>query len=313
MNFKEKIDSLVNNIEKVFLGKTETVKLCIAGILARGHILIEDVPGIGKTTLAQAIAKSMNCKFNRIQFTSDMLPSDILGVSILNPQKTEFEFRKGPIFANVVLADEINRTPPKTQSALLEAMSEYQVSIDGRTYPLPKPFVVIATQNPIEYEGTYSLPESQLDRFLLRLDIGYPPSEEEIQIMRRGDVFKEISELSPVISGEEIVELQELVRKVVVEDSVALYMLQIVEKTRNHPDVELGLSPRGSQSLYVASQAWAIISGRTYVTPSDVKEMAEPVIAHRLILKSRSFNLSKLAEERRKVVQSIIESVPLPR
>lgn len=313
MNFKEKIDSLVNNIEKVFLGKTETVKLCIAGILARGHILIEDVPGIGKTTLAQAIAKSMNCKFNRIQFTSDMLPSDILGVSILNPQKTEFEFRKGPIFANVVLADEINRTPPKTQSALLEAMSEYQVSIDGRTYPLPKPFVVIATQNPIEYEGTYSLPESQLDRFLLRLDIGYPPSEEEIQIMRRGDVFKEISELSPVISGEEIVELQELVRKVVVEDSVAIYMLQIVEKTRNHPDVELGLSPRGSQSLYVASQAWAVISGRTYVTPSDVKEMAEPVIAHRLILKSRSFNLSKLAEERRKVVQSIIESVPLPR
>lgn len=313
MNFKEKIDSLVNNIEKVFLGKTETVKLCIAGILARGHILIEDVPGIGKTTLAQAIAKSMNCKFNRIQFTSDMLPSDILGVSILNPQKTEFEFRKGPIFANVVLADEINRTPPKTQSALLEAMSEYQVSIDGRTYPLPKPFVVIATQNPIEYEGTYSLPESQLDRFLLRLDIGYPPSEEEIQIMRRGDVFREISELSPVISGEEIIELQELVRKVVVEDSVALYMLQIVEKTRTHPDVELGLSPRGSQSLYVASQAWAIISGRTYVTPSDVKEMAEPVIAHRLILKSRSFNLSKLAEERRKVVQSIIESVPLPR
>lgn len=313
MNFKEKIDSLVNNIEKVFLGKTETVKLCIAGILARGHILIEDVPGIGKTTLAQAIAKSMNCKFNRIQFTSDMLPSDILGVSILNPQRSEFEFRKGPIFANVVLADEINRTPPKTQSALLEAMSEYQVSIDGRTYPLPKPFVVIATQNPIEYEGTYSLPESQLDRFLLRLDIGYPPSEEEIQIMRRGDVFKEISELSPVISGEEIIELQELVRKVVVEDSVAIYMLQIVEKTRNHPDVELGLSPRGSQSLYVASQAWAIISGRTYVTPSDVKEMAEPVIAHRLILKSRSFNLSKLAEERRKVVQSIIESVPLPR
>ncbi|MCX8065866.1 MAG: MoxR family ATPase [Candidatus Hydrogenedentes bacterium] len=313
MDYKEKIDSLVGNIEKIFLGKTKTVKLCIAGVLARGHILIEDVPGIGKTTLAQAIAKSMNCKFNRIQFTSDMLPSDILGVSVLNPQKADFEFRRGPIFANVVLADEINRTPPKTQSALLEAMSEYQISMDGQTYQLPKPFVVIATQNPIEYEGTYSLPESQLDRFLLRLDIGYPPSEEEMLIMRRGDVFKEINELSPVISAEEIIELQEHVRKITVEDSVTFYMLQIVERTRTHPDVELGLSPRGSQSLYVASQAWAVINGRDYVTPNDVKEMAEPVIAHRLILKSRTFNLSKLAEERRKVVQNIIDNVPLPR
>ncbi len=313
MNYKEKIDSLINNIEKVFLGKTKTVKLCVAGILARGHILIEDVPGIGKTTLAQAIARSMNCKFNRIQFTSDMLPSDILGVSILNPQKAEFEFRKGPIFANVILADEINRTPPKTQSALLEAMSEQQVSVDGRTYPLPKPFVVIATQNPIEYEGTYSLPESQLDRFLLRLDIGYPPSEEEILIMKRGDILKEINELSPVITAEEIVEIQEYVRKIRVEDSVSLYMLQIVEKTRTHPEVELGVSPRGSQSLYVSAQAWAVVNGRDYVTPNDVKEMAEPVIAHRLILKSRSFNLSKLAEERRKVVKNILDTVPLPR
>lgn len=313
MNYKEKIDNLIRNIEKVFLGKTRTVKLCVAGILARGHILIEDVPGIGKTTLAQAIARSMNCKFNRIQFTSDMLPSDILGVSILNPQKAEFEFRKGPIFANVVLADEINRTPPKTQSALLEAMSEQQVSVDGVTYPLPKPFVVIATQNPIEYEGTYSLPESQLDRFLIRLDIGYPPSEEEMLIMKRGDIFKEISKLSPVISADEIVEIQEYVRKVKVEDTVALYMLQIIEKTRAHPEVELGISPRGSQSLYVSAQAWAVVNGRDYVTPNDVKEMAEPVIAHRLILKSRSFNLSKLAEERRKVVKNILDSVPLPR
>lgn len=311
--YKNKIDKLIQNVERVFLGKTHAIKLCIVGILSRGHILIEDVPGMGKTTLAQVLARSMNCVFHRIQFTSDMLPSDILGVSILNPRTTDFEFRKGPIFANVVLADEINRTPPKTQSALLEAMSENQVSVDGTTYLLPQPFIVIATQNPIEYEGTYSLPESQLDRFLIRLEIGYPPAEEELIIMKKREVVKEISELPPVLSSEEVVELQEQTKKVFVDESIMDYILQIIEQTRRHEQVELGISPRGTQSLYVATQAWALINGRDFATPQDVREVAESVLSHRLISKSRSFNLMHIAEERKKIIQDILQRVPIPR
>ncbi|HOV32598.1 MAG TPA: MoxR family ATPase [Candidatus Hydrogenedens sp.] len=311
--YKKKIDTLINNVERVFLGKTYAIKLCVVGVLARGHILIEDVPGMGKTTLAQVLARSMNCKFHRIQFTSDMLPSDILGVSILNPKTTEFEFRHGPIFANIILADEINRTPPKTQSALLEAMSEYQISMDGRTYQLPQPFIVIATQNPIEYEGTYSLPESQLDRFLIRLEIGYPPSEEELVIMKKRDVVKEISELPPVLTSEEVIDLQERTRNIFVDDSITQYILSIVEQTRLHEQVELGISPRGTQSLYVAAQAWALINGREFVTPHDVREVAESVLSHRLITKSKSFNLIHVAEERKKIVQDILQTVPIPR
>jgi len=311
--YKNKIDKLIQNVERVFLGKTHAIKLCVTGILSRGHILIEDVPGMGKTTLAQVLARSMNCVFHRIQFTSDMLPSDILGVSILNPRTTDFEFRRGPIFANIVLADEINRTPPKTQSALLEAMSENQVSVDGSTYPLPQPFIVIATQNPIEYEGTYSLPESQLDRFLIRLEIGYPPAEEELVIMKKREVVKEISELPPVLTSEEVIELQEQTKKIFVDDSIMDYILQIVEQTRNHEQVELGISPRGTQSLYVATQAWALINGRDFATPQDVREVAEPVLSHRLISKSRSFNLIHIAEERKKIIQDILQRVPIPR
>ncbi len=311
--YKNKIDRLIQNVERVFLGKNHAIKLCVVGILSRGHILIEDVPGMGKTTLAQVLARSMNCVFHRIQFTSDMLPSDILGVSILNPRTTNFDFRKGPIFANVVLADEINRTPPKTQSALLEAMSENQVSVDGTTYLLPQPFIVIATQNPIEYEGTYSLPESQLDRFLIRLEIGYPPAEEELIIMKKREVVKEISELPPVLSSEEIVELQEQTKKVLVDESIMNYILQIIEQTRKHEQVELGISPRGTQSLYVATQAWALINGRDFATPQDVREVAESVLSHRLISKSRSFNLIHIAEERKKIIQDILQRVPIPR
>ncbi len=311
--YKKKIDTLINNVERVFLGKTYAIKLCVVGVLARGHILIEDVPGMGKTTLAQVLARSMNCKFHRIQFTSDMLPSDILGVSILNPKTTEFDFRRGPIFANIVLADEINRTPPKTQSALLEAMSEYQVSTDGMTYLLPQPFIVIATQNPIEYEGTYSLPESQLDRFLIRLEIGYPPAEEELVIMKKRDVVKEISELPPVLTSEEVTDLQERTKNIFVDDSITRYILSIVEQTRLHEQIELGISPRGTQSLYVAAQAWALLNGREFVTPQDVREVAEPVLSHRLIPKSKSFNLVHVAEERKKIIQDILQTVPIPR
>ncbi len=310
--FTEQIQRLIENIEKVVFGKHDVVKLCVAGLLARGHILIEDVPGIGKTTIAQGIARSMDCEFSRIQFTSDMLPSDILGVSVLAPKTNEFEFRPGPIFANVVLADEINRTPPKTQSALLEAMSEYQVSVDGHTHPLPLPFIVMATQNPIEYEGTYTLPESQLDRFMLRVEVGYPPAGDELKIMRRRDPAKALLDLQPVVTAAELLELQNRVGRVLVDDSVAEYILAIVEGTRNHPQVQLGASPRASLSYYEACQAWAMTEGRDYVTPGDVKKMAVSVLGHRVLVKSRGADLATAARERARVVIEIVGAIPLP-
>lgn len=308
----ELIQRFIGNIERVVYGKHEVVKLCVAGLLARGHILIEDVPGIGKTTIAQAIARSMHCTFTRIQFTSDMLPSDILGVAILDPKTQQFVFRKGPIFANVVLADEINRTPPKTQSALLEAMGEYQVSIDGRQHEVPRPFIVLATQNPIEYEGTYLLPESQLDRFILRVTMGYPPADDELRIMRRRDPRKEMENLQPVLTGEQLIALQDRVGEVRVDDSVAQYMLAIVQGTRAHEQVLLGASPRGSLTFFEACQARALVEARDYVTPGDVKSMAAPVLAHRILVKSRGGDLSAAADERARVVMDVVKRISVP-
>ncbi len=308
----ERIHRIVANVEQVVFGKREVVKLCVIGLLAQGHLLIEDVPGIGKTTLAQSIAKSIDCSFTRIQFTSDMLPSDILGVSILNPRTTEFEFRRGPIFASVVLADEINRTPPKTQSALLEAMSEYTVSIDGVSHELPRPFMVIATQNPIEHEGTYTLPESQLDRFMLRVEVGYPPEGDELRIMRRHDPMDAIAGLAPAISASDLIALQGLVSRVRVDESVQQYILQIVRATRSHEQIRLGASPRGSQGLYEASQARAMVEGRDYVTPGDVKALATPVLGHRVLVRARGADLSASARERERIISEIVQNIRIP-
>ncbi len=308
----EKIKRLIDNIEQVIFGKRDVVKLCVTGLLARGHILIEDVPGIGKTTLAQGLARSIACSFTRIQFTSDMLPSDIIGVSILNPKTSEFEFRQGPIFANVVLADEVNRTPPKTQSALLEAMSECSVSVDGVSRRVPQPFVVLATQNPIEYEGTYTLPESQLDRFMLRLEIGYPPSADEIRIMRRRDPIQALERLQPALTAAEVIELQGAVGQVMVDDSVAHYMLSIVHGTRQNEHIQLGASPRASLALYEACQARALVEGRDFVTPGDVKQMAVAVLSHRLLVKSRGGNLVAAARERAQTLAEVVNSIPIP-
>ncbi len=308
-----RIAALVSGVERVIFGKRESVKLCVTGLLARGHILIEDVPGIGKTTLAQGLARSIDCKFSRIQFTSDMLPSDILGVSVLNPRTREFEFRPGPIFAGVVLADEINRTPPKNQSALLEAMSEFQVSVDGVTRQLPQPFIVLATQNPIEYEGTYTLPESQLDRFMLRVEMGYPGGEDELHIMRRRDPRAEMARLEPVLSAEEIVALQEQVGDIHVDDSVAHYILAIVHGTRQHEHIQLGASPRAAQAFYEACQAHALVEGRDYVTPDDVKQMAVPALSHRVLVRSREGNLAAAARARARAVFDVVKTTPIPR
>ncbi len=306
------IQRLIDNVEQVMFGKRDVVKLCVVGLLARGHLLIEDVPGIGKTTLAQSLARSIDCSFTRIQFTSDMLPSDVLGVSLLNPKTNDFEFRRGPIFASVVLADEVNRTPPKTQSALLEAMSEYTVSMDGVTHQLPQPFMVIATQNPIEYEGTYVLPESQLDRFLLRVDIGYPPESDEIRIMRRHNPLRAIAALKPALTADALLALQDEVNSITVEESVQQYILKIVRATREHDQVRLGASPRGAQALYETSQARAMVEGRDFVTPDDVKALATPTLAHRVLVKSRGADLAAAAQERERIVREIVNDIKVP-
>ncbi|MFP4172905.1 MAG: AAA family ATPase [Candidatus Hydrogenedentota bacterium] len=308
----DKVSRLVDNIEQVIFGKREAVKLCVVGLLARGHVLIEDIPGIGKTTLAQALARSIDCEFQRIQFTSDMLPTDILGVSVLSPRTNEFEFRPGPIFANVVLADEVNRTPPKTQSALLEAMSEAQISMDGITRALPAPFIVLATQNPHEYEGTYLLPESQLDRFMLRIEIGYPSGEDELHIMRRRDPWRALNALEPVLTGKEVEGLQDITANVQVEESVAQYILEVIQATRRHDRVQLGASPRSSVALYEGVQARALVEGRDYATPDDVKRMAVPVLSHRLLIKNRGGAPGAVAGERDDVVNDILAQTPVP-
>ncbi len=277
--------SLIDNIEKVVVGKRTTVALVVVSALADGHVLLEDVPGVAKTMLARAFATSLGCSFKRLQCTPDLLPTDVTGVSVFNPKSTEFEFRAGPIFAQILLTDEINRTTPRTQSALLEAMAERRVSVDGHTYTLKPPFIVLATQNPIDHEGTFPLPEAQLDRFLMRLSIGYPSMEDEAEMLGRLRKKHPIDNLGAIATGDELVAAQEAVRKVHVEDKVRNYVLDIVRATREHEDVALGGSPRASIALFRASQALAAVRGRDYVMPDDVKMLAPSILCHRLILK----------------------------
>ena len=281
-------DRVLANVERVIVGKHREVRLALVALLCRGHLLIEDVPGTGKTVLAKAIARSLGCSFRRMQFTPDLLPSDVTGLSIYNQKTREFEFRPGPIMSQVVLVDEINRATPKTQSSLLECMEERQATVDGTTWPMPDPFLVIATQNPIEYEGTFALPEAQLDRFMLRLRLGYPQPVEEIVILDEQKRTHPIDDISVVCSVEELREMQASVREVYVDPTVADYIVRLVNGTRNHPDVYLGASPRGSIALYRAGQALAGLLGRDYVIPDDIKALAEPCLAHRLIIKTSS-------------------------
>ncbi len=279
------IEGLERNVTSVILGKPDTVRLAIVAMLAQGHLLVEDAPGVGKTSLAKALAKSFDCEFKRLQFTPDMLPSDILGSSVFLPTLGEFEFRRGPIFTNVLLADEINRTTPRTQSALLEAMSEGQVSVEGKTHPLAEPFFVLATQNPFEFEGTYPLPENQLDRFMLCLEIGYPTREVERNVLTNHRDGEPVDKLKPVLSGDQLRQLQRSARMVRVDDAINDYMLDLVHATRSHEQLQLGVSTRGAITLYRAVQGLALVEGRDYVIPDDVKRLAIPVLAHRIVVK----------------------------
>ncbi len=306
------IKQLQGNIEKVLKGKTDVVRKALIGLLARGHVLIEDVPGVGKTTLAHLLARSVSCTFQRIQFTSDLLPSDILGVSIYNERKGEFEFKPGPIFANIVLADEINRTTPKSQSALLEAMNTAQVSLDGKTHILPQPFMVIATQNPIEFHGTFPLPKSQLDRFLMRLHLGYPDREHEIQILREQKVVAGEAPVEPVVDAPRVLQMQEDAANVKVDDDLLDYIARIVEATRVSALIELGCSPRGALALRRCAQARAYLEGRDYVVPDDIKILAVPVLAHRIQI-ARTFEGADLQHhEDEDVVRQILSEVEVP-
>lgn len=284
--YNERINDVIQNINKVIIGKEEVVTLSMVALLAKGHVLLEDVPGVGKTMLVRTLAKSLDCDFKRIQFTPDLLPSDVTGVSIYNPKEMEFEFRGGPILGNIILADEINRTSPKTQSALLEAMEEKSVSVDGRTMALSQPFFVMATQNPIEYEGTYPLPEAQLDRFILKLEMGYPSFAEELEILENTSKNHPIEKIESVMSREELIELQEEVNEVYIDSSIQSYIVNIVKRTRENPQTYLGVSPRGSIALMKAAKAYAFIHGRDYVIPDDVKYLAPFVLSHRMIMTS---------------------------
>jgi MoxR-like ATPase len=308
----ELLTRLQQSIQSVIRGKNEAIQLALVTLFARGHLLIEDVPGVGKTTLAHSLARSFNCGFHRVQFTSDMLPSDVIGISIFSQQSQRFEFRPGPIFANIVLADEINRTTPKTQSALLEAMNEYQVTADNHTYPLPQPFMVIATQNPIEHHGTYPLPESQLDRFLMRLKIGYPGTASEKEILRNFADSEPLAKIEPVMNAEEVVEIQQAVRRVSVDDQLMNYTLAIVEKTRQHEYLSLGVSPRGSMMLYRAAQALALLEGRGYSIPDDFKRLVLPVLAHRCVVSSRYVSMLKKSDQAEAILKEIVDSTPVP-
>jgi MoxR-like ATPase len=303
-----KLAELEAAIGSAIRGKPDVVRLSLVCLLARGHLLIEDVPGVGKTTLAQALAHSVSCRFHRLQFTSDMLPSDVVGVTIYNVQSEVFEFKPGPIFSNFLLADEINRTTPKTQSALLEAMNEAQVTIDGHSHSLPRPFMVIATQNPVEHHGTYPLPESQLDRFLMRLRIGYPDAASEREILRNSE--RELPRaVSSGLLAEDVLRLQDAVHRVTVEDSLLDYMLAIVERTRNHESLALGVSPRGSQALYRAVQALALMEGREYAIPDDVKRLAAPLFAHRVVINTRTTLVQRRADAGERIIEEILSQV----
>jgi len=306
------VSQLQRSIARAIFGKEEAIQLALITLLARGHLLIEDVPGVGKTTLAQALAKSFHCTFQRIQFTSDLLPSDVLGVSVYNPESREFEFRSGPIFANVVLADEINRTTPRTQSALLEAMNEAQVTVDGKTLQLPHPFLVIATQNPVEHHGTYPLPESQLDRFLMRIKMGYPSHETEREILRKHIHDDSIAALEPIAGVRDVLEMQEAVARVKVDASLHDYALEIVNRTRKTEQLALGVSPRGTLMLQRAAQARAFLDGRDYCLPDDFKQLAVAVFSHRVVASSRHASLQKKSETTESVLREIVDSVRVP-
>jgi MoxR-like ATPase len=307
-----KATELEKAIRRVIRGKDDVVRLALVSIFARGHLLIEGVPGVGKTTLGQALARALDCTFQRVQFTSDMLPSDVIGISVYSASDQRFEFKRGPIFTNVLLADEINRTTPKTQSSLLEAMNEGQVTIDAHSYELPQPFLVIATQNPVEHHGTYPLPESQMDRFLIRARMGYPEPAAEREILRSEAGVSRLEDLRPVLTGAEVLEMQQAVKHVRVDESLVSYALEIVRRTRESEFLSLGVSPRGSQALYRAAQAMAFLDGRTYCTPEDFKPLAVPVFAHRVVVSGLYASTLKKSEQADQVLREIVENVAVP-
>ncbi len=302
-------ERLFESLEKVIIGKHNSLELVIIGLLCQGHVLIEDVPGVGKTVMARTLAKSLGCVFNRVQFTPDMLPSDVTGVSIFNQENRSFEFRPGPIFGQVILADEINRATPKTQAALLEAMDEHQVTVDGNTHPLPRPFIVLATQNPIEYEGTFPLPEAQLDRFLLRVRLGYPSMTDEIQVLEDQRLRHPIDTIEPVFSANEVLAAAESVKSIYVAPSIKRYIVDLTHRTRASSDVYLGASPRGSLALFRAGQARAALNGREHVLPDDIKALAMPILGHRIIVNPAA-RLREVTAER--IVQEIMLAAPVP-
>jgi len=308
-NAKAIAEKVIGNVEKVIIGKRPEVELALIALICRGHALIEDVPGVGKTTMAKSLARSISCSFKRIQFTPDMLPTDITGVSIFNQKSGDFEYRPGPILAQVVLADEINRATPKTQSALLEVMEEQQVTVDGVPHPMPQPFIVLATQNPIEYEGTFPLPEAQLDRFFLRISMGYPTAAAEVQILDMQQKSHPVDSLTPVASADEVISIQNAVRDVYVDTLIKSYIVSIAEATRRHEAIYLGASPRGSLYLFHAAQARALLQDRDYVTPDDVKALAEPVLSHRLLVNPASRMKDVTG---RTIVAAVLDQVPVP-
>ena len=304
--------AIEQSLRSIIRGNDEVVRMAMVCVLARGHLLIEGVPGVGKTTLAHALARTLECTFQRLQFTSDMLPSDVLGISVYSAVEQQFEFKAGPVFTNILLADEINRTTPKTQSALLEAMNEGQVTMDGHSHPLPQPFLVIATQNPIEHHGTYPLPESQLDRFLLRLHMGYPQKASEREILRSEAGAARLEQITAVATGEEIIAMQEEVKLVKVDDSLVDYALEIVKRTRESESLALGVSPRGSLMLYRAAQAMAYLDGRKFATPTDFKTLATPVFSHRVVVNARYSSTMKKADQAETIIRDIVQSIPVP-
>ncbi|HET7439645.1 MAG TPA: MoxR family ATPase [Nitrospira sp.] len=312
MNAPRPIQAIQDNIARVIKGKGHVIEMAVVCLLARGHLLLEDVPGVGKTTLAHSLARSLDCSFKRIQFTSDLLPSDIVGVSIFNRQQQAFEFVPGPIFANIVLADEINRTTPKTQSSLLEAMSEAQISVDNQTHPLKQPFMVIATQNPAEYHGTFPLPESQLDRFLIRLRIGYPSLEEERKVLERPYALHPADILAPVISTQEVLELQRRADQIHMDESLSEYLLAIVHATRHSELLSLGVSTRGALALNKTAKALALVRGRDYCLPDDVKELAPIVLSHRVMLSRAQGMRAQSFEQAERIVLDIVDTIPVP-
>lgn len=309
---REEIKALFSNVESVFLGKTEAVQLVVTALVARGHVLLEDVPGVGKTTLAQAMARSLGAQFQRIQFTSDLLPSDILGITLFNREENSFEFRPGPIFTNVLLADEINRTSPRTQSALLEAMGESRISLDDRTHQLPDPFIVLATQNPLEYHGTYPLPESQLDRFLIRLSIGYPSEEVERTLLLQRKTSEPVESLREVLSLEDLLWIQAMVDQVIMDESLAEHILKVVNATRTSPLLRAGVSTRGALALARAARAHALVCGRTYCIPDDLTQLFVPVLAHRISLGGMSDSIQSTRAESESIIEEIVSNTDAP-